>query len=57
MLDIQDIDQSLHNKNFNYRHGNLFSSEITDKLVTELHTCMKKQSIIMEDGFSLWNSE
>lgn len=34
MLELQDIDESLHNKNFSIRNGLLFSSDISDKLVT-----------------------
>ena len=56
MMEIKDIDASLKDKTFSCRQGHLFSSEITDKVITELHTFIKKPTIIMEDGFSLWQS-
>ena len=56
MMEIQDINASLKDKAFTVHQGNLFSSEITDKVISGLVTYIKKPTIIMEDGFSLWQN-
>ena len=47
LQEIKDIDDSLHNKEFSYHLGLLFSDEVTSKLVDGLYSSIKKQSSII----------
>lgn len=46
LQEIKDIDDSLHNKEFSYHLGLLFSDEITPKLIDGLYSSIKKQTSI-----------